>query len=422
MTSLICQLGILTLQNVELMKKVAFKNKEGGLLSARLELPTSQRPVSYAVFAHCFTCNKNLAAIRNISRALIQKGIAVLRFDFTGLGESEGDFADTNFSSNVDDLIAAANFLVEEYEAPELIIGHSLGGAAVIFAAEQIPSIQAIVTVGAPAEPEHVSHLFDSSREEIMANNEAKVSIGGRPFTIKKQFLDDLERKNLPELLQSMRKPILILHSPQDTIVEIENAAKLYASAHHPKSFVSLDGADHLLSNKKDSLYTGEVIASWASRYLESKPEKELRTNQQVAVHLGEQGFTTDVLAGKHRLLADEPSSVGGQDLGPSPYGYLLAAVGTCTAMTLRMYANRKKWDLKEVEVHLDHSKEYNKDCEDCESKDAKIDVIRKNIKVKGELDETQVNRLLEIAARCPVHRTMSSEVHFTSVIQMATE
>ncbi len=408
--------------NQNMTKKVAFKNKDGRLLSARLELPTSQRPVSYAVFAHCFTCNKNLSAIRNISRSLIQKGIAVLRFDFTGLGDSEGDFADTNFSSNVQDLVAAADFLTEKYEAPSLLIGHSLGGAAVIFAAEEIDSIQAIVTIGAPAAPEHVAHLFSQSKVTILANEEAEVSIGGRPFTIKKQFLEDLEKKNLSEILKKMRKPILILHSPQDRIVEIENAGKLYAGAHHPKSFISLDGADHLLSQKQDSLYAGEVIASWASRYLTDTEEHKLETNQQVGIHLGPEGFTTDVVAGRHRLIADEPISVGGQNLGPSPYDFLLASVGTCTAMTLRMYANRKKWKLNEVEVHLSHSKEHIKDCEDCESSEAKIDVIRKEIKVKGDLDETQVNRLLEISARCPVHRTISNQVHFESIIHNKEE
>jgi len=402
--------------------KVSFKNNDGGLLSARLELPTGDRPVSYAVFAHCFTCNKNLSAIRNISRSLNQKGIAVLRFDFTGLGESEGKFEDTNFSSNVQDLVAAADFLKEQYQSPSLIIGHSLGGAAVIFAAEEIESIQAIVTIGAPAAPEHVSHLFSSSKDAIIRNDEAEVSIGGRPFTIKKQFLEDLEKKNLPEILKSLRKPILILHSPQDKIVGIDNAGKLYSGAHHPKSFISLDGADHLLSNKQDSLYTGEVIASWASRYIIADEEDKLETNQQVGIHLGEEGFTTDVVAGVHRMIADEPVSVGGQNLGPSPYDLLLASVGTCTAMTLRMYANRKKWNLEEVEVHLSHSKEHIKDCEDCESSEAKIDIIRKQIKVKGDLDADQVNRLLEISARCPVHRTINSQVQFESEIYNNTE
>jgi putative redox protein len=404
-----------------MIQKVAFKNKDGGLLSARLELPTGQRPVSYAVFAHCFTCNKNLSAIRNISRSLIQKGIAVLRFDFTGLGDSEGDFADTNFSSNVQDLVAAADFLTENYNAPSLLIGHSLGGAAVIFAAEEIASIEAIVTIGAPAAPEHVSHLFSNSKAAIIANDEAEVFIGGRPFTIKKQFLEDLEKKNLPELLKILRKPILILHSPQDRTVGIENASKLYTAAHHPKSFISLDGADHLLREKQDSLYAGDVIASWASRYLTGKEDQKLETNQQVGIHLGPEGFTTDVVAGRHRMIADEPISVGGQNLGPSPYDLLLASVGTCTAMTLRMYANRKKWNLEEVEVHLSHSREHIKDCEECETSESKIDVIKKEIKVSGDLDAEQVNRLLEISARCPVHRTISGKVHFESEIQSNT-
>ena len=250
------------------MKKLTFKNSTGEVLSGRIDTPDEGEIKAYAIFAHCFTCNKNLSAVRNVSKSLNEKGVAVLRFDFTGLGESEGDFADTNFSSNVQDLISASEALEEQYEAPKLIIGHSLGGAAVIFASNKIPSIEAVATIGAPASPDHVSHLFHGSISEIEANNEADVKIGGRDFKVKKQFLDDISSKNMTETVQKMKEPLIIFHSPQDNTVGIENASEIYANAMHPKSFVSLDGADHLLSQAEDSIYVGEVIASWSKRYL----------------------------------------------------------------------------------------------------------------------------------------------------------
>ncbi len=399
-------------------KKISFKNKEGQLLSARIEFPTGQKPLSFALFAHCFTCNKNLSAIRNISKALNREGIAVLRFDFTGLGESEGDFANTNFSSNVSDLVSAANYLEQNHKAPSLLIGHSLGGAAVIFAASQIESVQALATIGAPASPVHVSHLFSRSLDEIEKNEQAMVNIGGRPFKIKKQFLDDISEQNLTDSLRKLKKPILILHSPHDTTVGIENASQLYGAAFHPKSFISLDGADHLLSSKADSQYTGSVISSWAKRYLENEEEISLDTNQQVVVQLGDTGFTTVVSNGKHTFLADEPKSVGGEDLGPTPYDLLLASLGTCTAMTLRMYSNRKKWDLKDIKVHLSHGKEHALDCEKCEDEKSKIDTLSRIIEIKGDLDDTQRNRLLEIADRCPVHRTLAGQIQFRTELK----
>ncbi len=399
-------------------QKVSFKNKQGELLSARLELPLGQTPLSYALFAHCFTCNKNLSAIRNISRSLNQAGIAVLRFDFTGLGESEGEFAETNYSSNVDDLLSAASYLTEHYESPSLLVGHSLGGAAVISAAAKISSVQAVATIGAPASPAHVSHLFGGSIDVIKRQEIAEVNIGGRPFTIKKQFLDDISAQNLSDTLSNLKKPILILHSPQDRIVGIDNASTLYGAAFHPKSFVSLDGADHLLSDKQDSAYVGQMIASWAARYLDLKQASLLETSQQVVVRLGEQKYTTKIRSGQHTWLADEPVSLGGQNLGPGPYELLLSSLGACTAMTLRMYADRKKWDLKEISVHLSHGKIYAEDCVDCEKKSAKIDHISRSIEVEGALDDAQKKRLLEIADRCPVHRTISGEISFTTEIK----
>lgn len=398
--------------------KINFSNSKGEQLAGRLDIPVNQHPHTFAVFAHCFTCNKNLTAVRNISRCLNQAGIAVFRFDFTGLGESEGEFADTNFTSNIEDLVVACEYVSEHYQAPELIIGHSLGGAAVICAAEKVESIEAIATIGAPFAPKHVGHLIASKAEEIEETGEAEVNIGGRSFRVKKQFLEDILEQSLRDKLQKMRKALLILHSPQDRTVEIENAAKLYQAAHHPKSFVSLDGADHLMSKKEDSHYVGEVIANWSKRYI-SVPEKEkLNTQQQVAVRLGEEGYTTEVMVRHHNLTADEPASVGGNDFGPTPYELLSASLGACTAMTIQMYARRKKWQIEEVVVHVNHNKDYASDCESCDDPKSKIDVFDRVIELKSDLEEEQINRILEIADRCPVHRTLHNEVEVKTRIE----
>lgn len=401
-------------------KKVKFTNSNGYELSARIEFPPDSRPHAFAILAHVFTGNKNLTASRYISRSLTQTGLGVLRFDFTGLGESEGDFADTNFSSNVEDLLAASDFLAENYQAPSVLIGHSLGGAAVIFAASQIESIKAVATVGAPSEPEHVTHLLQDKIEVIEDQGKARVSIGGRQFTIKKQFLDDLRSKDMFSILSNLKKPILVLHSPQDNVVEIENAAKIYHAAFHPKSFVSLDGADHMLSNKKDASYAGDLVAEWVKRYIEIPEKKDLLSDKEVAVRLGNVGYTTEIKAGAHGLIADESESLGGEDFGPSPYQYLAAALGSCTAMTCQMYAKRKGWDLQEVRVHLDHGKSYVDDCNACEDKPMKIDIIEKVIEFEGDLSEEQINRLMEIADRCPVHRSLNAEVRISSSYRKA--
>ncbi len=393
------------------IQKVSFKNKEGQNLSGRLELPVDRHPHNFALFAHCFTCNKNLSAVRNISRALTSAGIGVLRFDFTGLGESEGDFEDTNFSGNVEDLIAAANYLEDNYETPSLLIGHSLGGAAVIFAASELVSVKAVATIGAPSNPKHVQHLLQEDLPEIQQKGVAEVNLGGRNFTIKKQFLEDLEKKSLPEVAKNLRKSLLILHSPQDTTVGIKNAEEIYIAAHHPKSFVSLDGADHLLSRKKDSLYVGKVIAEWASRYLEIPENFKIRSNHEVAASLnGESGFTTQMKVGNHYMMADEPEHVGGNDFGPNPYEFVSAGLAACTAMTIQMYVRRKQWDLKNVEVHINYGKDYARDCEDCEQDSAKIDTFTREIKLEGDLDEKQIARILQIADKCPVHKTLHTE------------
>jgi len=393
------------------LQKITFQNKEGQELVGRLEFPGDQHPHNYAIFAHCFTCNKNLVAVRNIGRALTAKGFAVLRFDFTGLGESEGDFEDTNFSGNVEDLVAAADYLEENYASPTLLIGHSLGGAAVIFAASVINSVNAVATIGAPSNPKHVKHLFKSSLEEINQQGVAKINLSGRDFTIKKQFLDDLESKSLPEAAKNLRKPMLIMHSPQDQTVGIKNAEEIYVAAHHPKSFVSLDGADHLLSNKKDSVYAGKVIAEWAQRYLEKPVSSQLKTEHQVVASLdADDGFTTQMKIGSHYLFADEPEDFGGNDYGPSPYELVSAGLSACTAMTIQMYAKRKGWDVQNVQVHTSYSKSHAQDCENCESDSAKIDTFNREINLTGNLDEKQVARILVIADKCPVHRTLHSE------------
>ncbi|MEP2669434.1 MAG: bifunctional alpha/beta hydrolase/OsmC family protein [Cyclobacteriaceae bacterium] len=393
--------------------KVKFLNKEGQELAARMELPANGHPHNYAIFAHCFTCNKNLNAIRNVVNRMTEAGFGVLSFDFTGLGESEGDFADTNFSSNVGDIVAAADFLTKEYSAPALLIGHSLGGAAVLFAADKIESVQAVATVGAPSNPEHVQHLIQSNVDTIEKNGAAEVNIGGRSFTIKKQFVDDLKKHTLPEVLKSMRKSLLIMHSPQDTTVGIENAAEIYTAAHHPKSFVSLDGADHLMTNKADSQYVGKVIASWAERYLRIDNGEALQSEAQTVVSIKDKTnkFLTQIQTGKHSILADEPTDVGGEDLGPSPYQLLTSALGACTAMTMRMYADRKGWEIEEIKVHLNHDKRYSDDCSDCEKPTSKIDHFERIIEVDSQLDEKQLQRLLEIANKCPVHRTLEGDV-----------
>ncbi|SHI62445.1 bifunctional alpha/beta hydrolase/OsmC family protein [Aquimarina spongiae] len=393
------------------LSKVSFINSEGQKLSGRLELPADQHPHNFALFAHCFTCNKNLSAVRNISRGLTSQGFGVLRFDFTGLGESEGDFEDTNFSGNVEDLVAAANFLKEEYQAPTVLIGHSLGGAAAIFAASELDSIKAVVTVGAPSNPKHVTHLLKSNLEEIEANGKAVVNLSGRDFTIKKQFIDDLQTKSLPEVAKNLNKALLVMHSPQDLTVEIKNAEEIYIAAKHPKSFVSLDGADHLLMRKEDSVYVGKVIAGWASRYVDIPETPKINSQHQVVASLDDsEGYTTKMKVGNHYMVADEPESVGGKDFGPSPYELVSAGLSACTAMTIKMYVARKGWKLENVEVHTSYGKTHAIDCENCEDPNAIIDTFEREIKLEGELDEKQIKRILQIADKCPVHKTLHSE------------
>jgi len=402
-------------------EKLQIVNKNGVKLQAYLELPANQKPNYFAVFAHCFTCSSTLSAVKNISRSLTNHGFGVLRFDFTGLGRSEGEFADSHFSANVDDLISVNNFLTDNYEAPSLLVGHSLGGAAVLVAASKLDNIKAVATIGAPATVSHVKHLFSHGIEQIKNEGKVEVNIGGRPFKIDNEFVSDFDKTDLPSIVKSLRKPLLILHSPIDTIVGIKNAEQLYHNAHHPKSFVSLDNADHLLSQSEDSKYVGNVIASWVERYFDSKENIMLETNgEQLVGHLNliEDNFTTSIQTRKHSLIADEPTSIGGDDFGPSPYEYLNASLAACTAMTLKMYAQRKQWDLQEVFVYISYSKKHSDELELDVEKPGYLDHINKKLKFVGDLDDKQKQRLKEIASRCPVHKTIASEVVFkTSII-----
>jgi len=405
-------------------KRITFSNSRGEQLAARLELPEDEQPLAFALFAHCFTCSKDLTAAVYIARALSSRRIAVLRFDFTGLGESEGEFATTTFSSEVSDLVAAARFLEREYEAPRLLIGHSLGGAAVLAAAAEIPSATAIATIAAPFSPAHVRDLLGEAAGRIEEAGQATVAIAGREFTIRKSLLDDLEAQQPEETLHRLKAALLVMHSPNDEVVGVDNAEAIYQAAPHPKSFVSLDSADHLLSDRQDSRYAGGIIAAWAGRYL-ALPETPVPSrilpeviDNRVTARTGAGGFRTDLFANGFPLVADEPVEEGGGDEGPSPYEYLLAALGACTGMTLQMYARNKGWPLEEVVVRLSHHKAHAEDCRDCDEHDRRMDTFTRELELRGALDEAQRQRLLEIAGRCPVHRTLTAGVRVVTSLR----
>lgn len=395
-------------------EKLKITNKKGISLQAYLELPANQNPNYYAIFAHCFTCSSSLNAVKHVSRALTNDGFGVVRFDFTGLGRSEGEFADSHFTANVDDLIAVNDYLAEHYNAPSLLVGHSLGGAAVLVAASKLENIKAVATIGAPATVSHVKHLFSHGIDEVKEKGEVEVNIGGRPFRIDEEFVADFDKTDLPSIVKSLRKPLLIMHSPIDTIVGIKNAEQLYVNAHHPKSFITLDNADHLLSNTRDSQYVGEVIGTWVKRYFEPIENKMLDTDgEQLVAHLNikEDKFTTTLQTEKHSLIADEPEQVGGDDFGPSPYDYLSASLAACTVMTLKLYAERKQWDLQEVYAYITYSKKHSDDLMLDIEAPKRIDHLMKKLSFVGDLDDAQKQRLKEIASRCPVHKTLQSEV-----------
>jgi putative redox protein len=402
--------------------KFEFENSSGETLAGLLETPADDQEIAaYALFAHCFTCGKDIAAASRISRSLASRGIAVLRFDFTGLGNSDGDFANSNFSSNVQDLLAAASHLEKAYQAPQLLIGHSLGGAAVLGAAQQLESVRAVATIGSPATAKHVEHLFRDQAHLINQEGESIVKIGGREFSIKKQLLDDIDRYNSTAQIKNLKAALMVFHSPVDTIVSIDQAAEIYQAAQHPKSFISLDNADHLLSRATDADYVGATLAIWASRYLDTQkvdvPAEQVDTpvlepGEVLITELDKQ-FLRGLYADKHRLLADEPEKFGGSNLGPSPYDLLLMSLGACTSMTLRMYASRKKLRLDDIQVKLVHDRVHAEDCVDCNHK---IERITRYVSLKGDLSDEQKQSLLSIADKCPVHRTLKSD------LQIATE
>jgi uncharacterized OsmC-like protein/fermentation-respiration switch protein FrsA (DUF1100 family) len=400
-------------------ERFQFTGEGGHQLAAALDLP-EREPVAYALFAHCFTCGKDVLAARRIAVALAAKGIAVLRFDFTGLGSSEGDFANSTFSSNVADLVRAADHLRATRKAPAILIGHSLGGAAILAAAGQIPDATAVVTIAAPSDPAHVTGLFRDRIEEIRKHGKVEVSLAGRPFQISSGFLDDIAEHSLISHVTNLHKALLIMHSPTDDTVGIDNATHIFVAAKHPKSFVSLAGADHLLSGKRDAAYVAGVIAAWAEHYLDHvAPEQAVVTGEaprMVVVRETRAGkFQQTVSIGPHQMLADEPVAAGGEDSGLGPYDFVLAGLGACTSMTMRLYADRKSLPLERVTVTLKHSKIYAQDCADCETKAGMLDQIDRTIVMEGNLDAEQRKRLLEIADKCPVHRTLTSEIHIVT-------
>ena len=399
-------------------ERFQFASTEGHKLAAALDLP-DRKPLAYALFAHCFTCGKDVLAAKRIAVALATRGIAVLRFDFTGLGSSEGDFANSTFSSNVTDLVRAADHLRESRNAPALLIGHSLGGAAILAAAASIPEAKAVVTIAAPSDPAHVTGLFSDRIEDNCKAGKAEVSLAGRPFTIKREFLDDIAEQGLTTRLANLHKALLVMHAPTDDMVGIDNATRIFVAAKHPKSFVSLAGADHLLSEKRDSSYVADVIAAWSSRYVELAPEQIADTGnaprQVVVRETGNGKFQNMVTVGPHGLLADEPVAAGGEDTGPGPYDFLLAGLGACKSMTMRLYADRKSFPLERATVTLRHGRIHAQDCAECETKEGMLDQIEVEIGLQGALDADQRKRIVEIADKCPVHRTLTSEIRIVT-------
>ena len=403
-------------------ERLEFANAKGDRLAALIDLPLGKAS-AFALFAHCFTCGKDNLTAKHISERLAMCGIGVLRFDFTGLGTSEGSFADTHFSSNVDDLVSASDHLQKTYGAPAILIGHSLGGAAVLAAARRIPHARAVVSIAAPSQPAHVIGLLKEHVDKIREQGEVEVQLAGRPFRIKREFLDDVAGQRINDCLANLRKALLVFHSPTDNIVGIDNASHIFLAAKHPKSFVSLADADHFLSKKRDAVYVADVIAAWAERYLEQTVERsdaQIETGGVLVRETGNGKFQQEILTGPHRFLADEPLKVGGLDSGPGPYDLLLASLGACTSMTLRLYAENKKLPLQRVSVRLMHNKIHVEDCLSCETKEGIIDRIDRNIRLEGKLSADERKRLMEIADKCPVHRTLKSEIEIRTVEQPA--
>ena len=382
-----------------------------GKLAARLDLPPG-RPRGYALFAHCFSCSKDVHAARRIAAGLAREGFGVLRFDFTGLGLSEGDFANTNFSTNVQDLVAAARWLAEHHGGPDLLVGHSLGGAAVIVAAEHIPQVRAVATIGAPSDADHVLHQFAPALGQIEEAGKADVVLAGRPFTIEKQFVEDVRGAKVRDAASALRKPLMVMHAPRDEIVGIDNATGLFIAAKHPKSFVSLDDADHLLTRPEDASFVARTLSAWAARYIPDAvvgdpPTAPSGKGEVLVAETGTGKFTQWVVSHDgHVILADEPAGYGGDNLGLTPYDLVEAGLGACTSMTLRMYAERKGWPLKRVSVTVRYERVHAKDCDHCEE-GVPLDVYHRSIRMEGDLSDEQRARLMEIADKCPVHQTL---------------
>jgi uncharacterized OsmC-like protein/fermentation-respiration switch protein FrsA (DUF1100 family) len=400
-------------------EKLQFAGSSDHMLAAAFDKPDGGIGAT-ALFAHCFTCSKDTLAARRIAEALTAHGIAVLRFDFTGLGSSDGEFANTTFSSNAEDLVRAANHLRALGKAPTILVGHSLGGAAILAAASEIPEARAVVTIAAPSDPAHVTHLFADRLHDIREQGEVEVNLAGRPFRIKRAFLDDVAEHNLLAKVATIHKALLVMQAPTDDTVGIDNATKIFVAAKHPKSFVSLDHADHLLTKKADAIYAADVIAAWASRYLAPIEQTAVEAPQDeprrvVVTETRANKFQQQIIVGPHRLIADEPIAAGGEDTGPGPYDLLLSALGACTAMTMRLYADRKALPMERVSVTLNHKKIYAKDCDECETKDGMLDQIERDISIGGQLDAEQRAKLMEIADKCPVHRTLTSEIRIVT-------
>lgn len=395
-------------------KNLRITNRQGITLNAMLDVPDLGQPRGYAIFAHCFTCSGNFRPVKNISQQLVQLGMGVLRFDFTGLGHSEGEFADSHISANVQDLEDVYRYFQQYYRAPELLIGHSLGGAAAIIGAARLADIKAVATIGTPATVQHTTKHFADQLQGLQEQQDVEVNIGGRPFTINRNFVDQFAQTDLPQVVHELKKPLLILHSPVDAVVDISNAQQLFHQAFHPKSFVSLDQADHLLLKDADSRYAGSVIAGWVQRYLLPRQLRAVDTKgEQLVAHLRpeQDGFATSLQTSEHAFIADEPASVGGSNLGASPYQYLSGALAACTTMTLKIYARQKKWDLQEVFVYISHNKQHIDDM----GKKTWLDVMDKKIELVGNLSAEQRQKLAEIAAKCPVHKTLLGTVEINT-------